>query len=394
MIERRHRPTVEGLLERHPAVALIGPRQSGKTTLALKIAEGRPSAYLDLEAPSDLARLGEPELYLGTLEDKLVILDEVHRVPDLFKVLRGLIDAGRRRGRRAGWFLLLGFASMDLLGQSSESLAGRIAYAELTPFDASEVARSAAETDRHWLRGGFPDSFLAAGDGASAEWREAFIRTYLERDIPGLGPRVPAETLRRFWTMLAHDQAGLLNAARLAQSLGVSGQTVGRYLDLLVDLLLVRRLAPWRSNIGKRMVKSPRVFVRDSGIVHALLGLESLDDVPGHPVAGASWEGYVIENLLSAAPANVRAGFYRTSTGAEIDLVLALPKRGLWAIEIKRSLAPRPSKGFWLACEDLRPDAKFVVTPGAERFPLGDGLEATGLADIMGQLAAKESKIM
>ena len=387
MIERRHQATVEGLLERHPAVALIGPRQSGKTTLALKIAQGRPSAYLDLEAPSDLARLGEPELYLGTLEDKLVILDEVHRVPDLFKVLRGLIDAGRRRGRRAGRFLLLGSASMDLLRQSSESLAGRIAYAELTPFDASEVVHSAAGMDRHWLRGGFPDSFLAADDGASAEWREAFIRTYLERDIPQLGPRVPAETLRRFWTMLAHDQAGLLNAARLAQALGVSGQTVGRYLDLLVDLLLVRRLASWRSNVGKRMVKSPRVFVRDSGIVHALLGLESLDDVLGHPVAGAGWEGYVIENLLSVAPTNVRAGFYRTSAGAEIDLVLAIPKRGLWAIEIKRSLAPRPSKGFWLACDDLRPDAKFVVYPGAERFPLSDGLVATGLADIMSQLA-------
>ncbi len=388
MIERRYQATVEGLLERHPAVALIGPRQSGKTTLALKIAQRRPSAYLDLEAPSDLARLGEPELYLGTLEDKLVILDEVHRVPDLFKVLRGLIDSGRRRGRRVGRFLLLGSASMDLLKQSSESLAGRIAYAELTPFDASEVVGRAADMDRHWLRGGFPDSFLAADDGASAEWREAFIRTYLERDIPGFGPRVPAETLRRFWTMLAHDQAGLMNAARLAQGLGVSGQTVGRYLDLLVDLLLVRRLAPWRSNVGKRMVKSPRVFVRDSGIVHALLGLETLDDVLGHPVAGAGWEGYVIENLLSVAPTNVRAGFYRTSAGAEIDLVLAIPKRGLWAIEIKRSLAPRPLKGFWLACEDLRPDASFVVYPGTERFPLGDGLEATGLADIMNQLAA------
>ncbi len=388
MIERRHQSTVEGLLERHPAVALIGPRQSGKTTLALKIARDRPSAYLDLEAPSDLARLGEPELYLETLEDKLVILDEVHRVPDLFKVLRGLIDAGRRRGRRVGRFLLLGSASMDLLRQASESLAGRIAYAELTPFDASEVVGGAAESDRHWLRGGFPDSFLAADDGVSAEWREAFIRTYLERDIAGFGPRVPAETLRRFWTMLAHDQAGLSNAARLAQALGVSGQTVGRYLDLLVDLLLVRRLEPWRSNVGKRMVKSPRVFVRDSGIVHALLGLETLDDVLGHPVAGASWEGYVIENLLSAAPTNVRAGFYRTSSGAEIDLILALPKRGLWAIEIKRSLAPRPSKGFWLACDDLRPDAKFVIYPGTERFPLSDGLEAIGLADIMSQLAA------
>ncbi|MCZ6523156.1 MAG: ATP-binding protein [Alphaproteobacteria bacterium] len=383
MIKRRHRTTIEGLLGRHPAVALLGPRQSGKTTLALEIAEGRPSTYLDLEAPSDLAKLAEPQLYLAPLEDKLVILDEVHRVPDLFKVLRGLIDAGRRRGRRVGRFLLLGSASIDLLKQSSESLAGRIAYAELTPFDASEVVAGTADMDRHWLRGGFPDSFLASGDRASAEWREAFIRTYLERDIPQLGPRVPAETLRRFWTMLAHDHGGLLNAARIAQGLGVSGNTVARYLDLLVDLLLVRRLEPWRSNIGKRMVKSPRVFVRDSGIVHALLGLATRDDLLGHPVVGASWEGYVIETLLSLAPPGTRAGFYRTSAGAEIDLVLALGPKRLWALEVKRSLTPRPSKGFWLACQDLEPDLRFVIYPGTERFPLKDGLEAIGLMEII-----------
>ena len=383
MIKRRHRTTIEGLLGRHPAVALLGPRQSGKTTLALEIAEGRPSTYLDLEAPSDLAKLAEPQLYLAPLEDKLVILDEVHRVPDLFKVLRGLIDAGRRRGRRVGRFLLLGSASIDLLKQSSESLAGRIAYAELTPFDASEVVAGTADMDRHWLRGGFPDSFLASGDRASAEWREAFIRTYLERDIPQLGPRVPAETLRRFWTMLAHDHGGLLNAARIAQGLGVSGNTVARYLDLLVDLLLVRRLEPWRSNIGKRMVKSPRVFVRDSGIVHALLGLATMDDLLGHPVVGASWEGYVIETLLSLAPPGTRAGFYRTSAGAEIDLVLALGPKRLWALEVKRSLTPRPSKGFWLACQDLEPDLRFVIYPGTERFPLKDGLEAIGLMEII-----------
>ncbi len=383
MIKRRHRTTIEGLLGRHPAVALLGPRQSGKTTLALEIAEGRPSTYLDLEAPSDLAKLAEPQLYLAPLEDELVILDEVHRVPDLFKVLRGLIDAGRRRGRRVGRFLLLGSASIDLLKQSSESLAGRVAYAELTPFDALEVVGRTADMDRHWLRGGFPDSFLAPDDRASAEWREAFIRTYLERDIPQLGPRVPAQTLRRFWTMLAHDQGGVLNAARIAQGLGVSGPTVARYLDLLVDLLLVRRLEPWRSNIGKRMVKSPRVFVRDSGIVHALLGLATMDDLLGHPVVGASWEGYVIETLLSLAPPGTRAGFYRTSAGAEIDLVLALGPERLWALEVKRSLTPRPSKGFRLACEDLEPDLRFVIYPGTERFPLKDGLEAVGLMELI-----------
>jgi len=388
MIERRHRATVEGLMQRHPAVALLGPRQSGKTTLALEIGQGRSSVYLDLESPSDLVKLKEPELYLVGHEDKMVILDEVQRVPDLFKVLRGLIDAGRRRGHRVGRFLLLGSASIDLLKQSSETLAGRIAHSELTPFDMLEVVKTSADMNRHWLRGGFPDSFLAPDDRSSAEWRELFIRTYLERDIPQLGPRVPAETLRRFWTMLAHEQGGLLNAARISQGLAVSGHTVARYLDLLVDLLLVRRLTPWISNTGKRMVKSPRVFVRDSGIVHALLGLETLDKLLGHPVVGASWEGYVIENLLSTAPANAQAGFYRTSAGAEIDLVLSMGDGRLWAIEIKRSLSPQPSKGFWLACDDIRPDARFVVYPGAERYPLKDGLEAIGLAEIMGLLAA------
>lgn len=389
MIERRHRAAVEGLLQRHPAVALLGPRQSGKTTLALEIGRGRPFVYLDLESPSDLAKLAEPELYLAAQENKLVIIDEVQRAPDLFRVLRGLIDAGRRRGHKAGRFLLLGSASIDLLKQSSETLAGRIAYSELTPFDVFDVVKTAADMDRHWLRGGFPNSFLAPDNQNSAEWREFFIRTYLERDIPQLGPRVPAETLRRFWTMLAHEQGGLLNAARISQGLAVSGHTVARYLDLLVDLLLVRRLPPWISNIGKRMVKSPRVFVRDSGIAHALLGLETQDNLLGHPVVGSSWEGYVIENLLSAAPTNARSGFYRTSAGAEIDLVLSMGASRLWAIEIKRSLSPQPSKGFWLACDDIKPDARFVIYPGTERYPLKEGLEAIGLAEIMGLLTTK-----
>ncbi len=273
--------------------------------------------------------------------------------------------------------------------QSAESLAGRIAYSELTPFDATEVVHTPGDMDRHWLRGGFPNSYLAADDRASAEWREAFIRTYLERDIPQLGGRMPAETLRRFWTMLSHEQGGLLNAARIAKSLAVSGQTVARYLDLLVDLLLVRRLEPWTSNAGKRMVKSPRVFVRDSGIVHSLLGIETLDDLLGHPVAGGSWEGYIIENLLPAAPAGAQAGFYRTAAGAEIDLVLPMGRKGLWAIEIKRSLAPQPSKGFWLACEDLKPDAKFVVYPGSGGFPLKDGLLVIGLQEILKLIMAR-----
>ena len=268
---------------------------------------------LKLPSKCDRARLSDPELYLSLHEDKLVILDEVHRLPGLFQVLRGLIDRGRRRGRRSARFLLLGSASLDLLRQSGESLAGRISYLEMNPLDALEIG--ATDQNKLWLRGGFPDSFLATSDLASLRWRQDFIRTYLERDVPLLGPRIPAEMLRRFWTMLAHHQSGLLNAAEFARALGVDGKTVATYIDLLVDLLLVRRLPPWHANIGKRLVKSPRIFVRDSGITHALLGLSSLDEVLGHPVAGASWEAFAIETLTSVAGAGTQAYFYRTSAG-------------------------------------------------------------------------------
>lgn len=386
MIDRRHRIDIENLLQSFPAVVLLGPRQCGKTTLALNIAATQNSVYLDLESPSDLAKLDEPELYLNSHMDKLVLLDEVQRKPELFQVLRGLVDVGKRQGKMVGRFLLLGSASIELLKQSSETLAGRLHPFELTPFDALEVASTPTNLDRHWLRGGFPDSFLATSDETSTAWRQAFIRTYLERDIPQLGPRIPAETLRRFWTMLAHEQGGLLNAARIAQGLGVSGVTVARYLDLMVDLLLVRRLAPWTSNAGKRMVKSPRVFVRDSGLVHSLLGIRTADDLQGHPIVGPSWEGYVIENLLTVLPPHAQTGFYRTSSGAEIDLVISLGADKTIAIEIKRSLAPQPTKGFWLACDDIKPKRKFVVYPGAERYPMKDGLEAVGLIDLMVEL--------
>ena len=353
MLSRRSETQLRDLLAEYPAVALLGPRQVGKTTLALEIARAEDSVYLDLESPSDRARLSDPELYLSDHEDRLVILDEVHRVPDLFQSLRGLIDRGRRHGRRTGRFLLLGSASIDLLRQSGETLAGRIAYLELNPFDVLEIG--AGDHDALWVRGGFPDSFLAKDDGGSLSWRENFIRTYLERDVPQLGPRIPAETLRRFWMMLAHTQGGLFNAASLARGLGVDGKTIQAYLDLLVDLLLVRRLPPWRSNIGKRLVKSPKTYVRDSGIAHALLGIGSKEELVGHPVVGPSWEGFVIESLLSIAPERAGASFYRSSGGAEVDLVMELPGRDPWAIEIKRSLAPRPSRGFHSACEDIRP---------------------------------------
>lgn len=386
MIRRALKATVERLLGNHPAVGLLGPRQVGKTTLAHEIARGRPNVYLDLEAASDRAKLADPELYLAQHGDKLVILDEIHRTPDLFPSLRGIIDEGRRRGRRSGRFLVLGSASLDLLRQSAESLAGRIAYVELAPLDALEVRGASRVRDQLWQRGGFPDSFLARSGAESFGWRQAFIRTYLERDVPQLGPRIPAETLRRFWTMLSHAQGSLLNAARLASGLGVSGQTVGRYLDLLVDLLLARRLAPWTPNIGKRLVRAPKIYLRDSGIAHALLGIRDFETLLAHPVAGASWEGFAIENLIAAAPAATRTGFFRTSAGAEIDLVMAFAPGRLWAIEVKRSLAPKPGRGFHQACADLRVENSLIVYPGEERFPLGSGVEAVGLTQLMREL--------
>ncbi len=379
MIERRITAQLTERLDSTPAVALLGPRQVGKTTLARMIGEQRPSLYLDLESDADRARLADPELYLAGHENKLVILDEVHRLPGLFQILRGLIDEGRRKGRRAGRFLLLGSASLDLLRQSGESLAGRISYLEMGPLDGLEVP--AKDLSRLWNRGGFPDSFLAADDRLSQRWRQDFVRTYLERDVPMLGPRIAAETLRRFWTMLAHHQSGLLNAAEFARALGVDGKTVAAYLDLLVDLLLVRRLEPWHANAGKRLVKSPRVYVRDSGLVHTLLGLATLEDVLGHPVAGASWEGFVIETMIAAAPEGTRANFYRTAAGAEIDLLLTLPGGALWAIEVKRSLAPTLERGFHQACADLKPERRIVIYPGSESYPLREGVEVKPLQD-------------
>jgi len=387
LIQRRAEAEVVDRLGQSPAVALIGPRQVGKTTLALELASTRPSVYLDLESETDRAKLSEPELYLASHADELVILDEVHRAPGLFQILRGLIDSGRRRGRRAGRFLLLGSASIDLLKQSGETLAGRIAFVELDPFDVLEVG--APRASDLWLRGGFPESFLAANDAQSLRWRQDFIRTYLERDIPLLGPRVSAETLRRFWTMIAHAQASVLNTAALARGLGVDGKTVARYLDLLVDLLLVRRLAPWHRNVGKRLVKSPKVFIRDSGLAHALLGIRDMEALVGHPVVGPSWEAYAIENVLTVAPRAVEASFFRTAAGAEVDLVLTWPDETTWAIEMKRGLNPSVERGFHSARETLSPERSFVVYPGTERFPLATDVEAIGLPELLALVGAR-----
>jgi predicted AAA+ superfamily ATPase len=389
MLPRRALAPLRQLLGEFPAVAILGPRQVGKTTLALELAATLPaSAYLDLESPSDAVKLNDPGAYFDAHPNELVILDEVQRAPQLFVQLRGVIDARRRAGKRSGQFLLLGSATGALLQQSAESLAGRIAYLELTPLCALEVP--AGEVRDLWIRGGFPDSFLAASDEGSLRWRQQFVAAYLERDVPQLGPRIPAETLRRLWTMLAYEQGQLLNAAKLASSLAVSGQTVARYLDLLADLMLVRRLPPWAGNERKRLVRSPKVFVRDSGLVHALLGLGTFDDVIAHPVAGGSWEGWVIENLLAVVPNGTHAFFYRSSAGAEIDLVLELPKRERWAVEIKRSTAPAVSKGFHIAAADARATRRLVVHSGAESFPLGQDVIASSLIDLMRELKGRK----
>ncbi len=387
VINRRLEHTIEEILKRSASVALIGPRQVGKTTIALNISETTPSIYLDLESRIDLEKVRDINAFHDDNRTKLIILDEVQRLPEVFAQLRGIIDKERRKGNKAGQFLFLGSASIDLLKQSSESLAGRIAYIELHPIDILEYAGESIERmNTLWLRGGFPESLLSTSDQQSLDWRRDFIRTYLERDIPQLGPRIPAETLERFWTMLAHNQGSVLNAAHLARNLEVTGVTIGRYLDLMVDLLLVRRLKPWTFNIGKRLVRSPKIYIRDSGITHALLNIGNYSELLGHPVVGGSWEGFVIENIMSVAPTNVQPFYYGTPAGAEIDLVLEFSPTEKWAIEIKRNNAPSISKGFYIACEDIQPQRRYVVYSGKDRFPLANGVMAIPLFELMQQI--------
>ncbi len=384
MIGRRIKQQVREALDRQAAVAIIGPRQVGKTTLACEVAEERDALYLDLEDRNDRERLSDPGLFLEHYEDRLVILDEIHRTPELFQSLRGIIDRGRRTGQRTGRFLILGSASIDLLRQSGESLAGRIEYVDMHPLDITEVGTADHALNRLWIRGGFPDSYLARNDEYSFRLRKDFIRTYLERDVSQFGPRIPAATLESLWTMLSHGQGSLLNASNLASALSLSAPTVTGYIDLLVDLLLVRRLRPYHTHIGKRLVKSPKVYVRDTGLLHALLGLGDHNSLFGHPVVGASWEGFVIENILSDLPYRTQSTFYRTAAGAEVDLVLEFPGTSeIWAIEIKRALSAKPKKGFYHACEDIQPHKSFVVYAGQERYPISEGVDAISLPEIM-----------
>ncbi|HIJ94478.1 MAG TPA: ATP-binding protein [Desulfuromonadales bacterium] len=384
MISRLLYPKLSEALSHSPAVALIGPRQVGKTTLALEIGQTFNALYLDLESEQDLAKLAQPELYLADHQDRLVIIDEVHRLPGLFPILRGLIDKGRRDGLRTGRYLLLGSASLDLLKQSGETLAGRIAYLELAPFHILEIGELPSDT--LWVAGGFPESLLASDSRQSLRWRQDFIRTYLERDIPQFGPRIAAETLRRFWVMLAHNQGGLLNTAQFSRNLGVDVKTINGYIDLLIDLMLVRRLHPWHANIGKRLVKSPKLYVRDSGLVHALLAIQDKESLLAHPVVGQSWVCFVIENLLAAGMGQVQGYFYRTGGGAEIDLLLLWPDGSLWAVEVKRSLSPKLERGFYAACDDLKPAKKFVVYPGVERYRIASDIEAIPLEALAEQV--------
>jgi predicted AAA+ superfamily ATPase len=380
---------IETRLAQMPGVVLLGPRQVGKTTLAREIASKAksPSVYLDLERPVDRRRLQDPDAFLRAQIGKLVVLDEIHRLPELFAVLRGIIDDRRAAGDRAGHFLLLGSAAIDLMRQASETLAGRVSYMDLAPINALELRPQIGDVDQLWTRGGFPESLLAADDNASASWRGAFIRSYLERDVPMFAPRMPAEAIGRLWTMLAHAQGAPLNQSRFASSLSVSTPAVTRYIDLLVDLLLVRRLRPWSGNVGKRLVKSPKVYIRDSGLTHALLDLETWDDILGHPVAGASWEAFVIENLIEAAGDRRTPYFYRTEDGAEIDLLFELGGKVEMAIEIKRSTAPSLSRGFHSARETIAARDAYVVHGGHETWPMSGDVTAISLVGLMQKLA-------
>ena len=384
MLRRQITQKLQSTIAQVPAVALLGARQVGKTTLAKTIAKDINSIYLDLEAPEDLLKLSDPTSFLSAHADKLVILDEIQRSPELFPVLRGLIDKNRERGRGAGQFLLLGSASMDLMRQSSESLAGRISYFEMSGLSLTEIDRN--QRDRLWLRGGFPDSYLATDDDLAMDWLENLVRTYLERDVPQMGFRIPAARLRRLWTMLAHLQGEPINYSKLAANLEVDAKTVSNYIDILTDLLLVRRLEPWHTNVKKRLVKSPRYYVRDSGILHRLLGINSYDELLSNPVLGKSWEGFVVENILSVLPSRAETYFYRTAAGAEIDLVIKMTSSEIWAVEIKYGVAPKLGKHYGQTCDDVGATHKYILYGGDDEFPVGNDVKIISLSALMERL--------
>jgi predicted AAA+ superfamily ATPase len=383
MIARRLAKVLKNRVMQVPVVALLGSRQVGKTTLARSLKLGKPVLYLDLERPSDAAKLIDPELYLGRYADHLIILDEIQRVPDLFPVLRSLVDERRRAGEAAAQFLLLGSASPDLLQQSSETLAGRISYLELCPLQLGELNNREDVMDRHWLRGGYPDSFLAANDVTSRQWREDFVISYVERYLPQLGISATPLLLRRLCSMVAHQQGATLNLSRMAGSLGIDGKTVRHYLDLLEGLYLVRRLPPWGRNTGKRLVKSPKVYWRDSGLLHCLAGINDIEHLLGHPLCGHSWEGYCLEQIMSLLPSSVTCTHYRTHAGAEIDLVIETSAGEVIAIEIKRTLSPKLSPGFLEGSRTLGSTHGYIIMPHGDPYPLSESVIAIGLREFL-----------
>ncbi len=381
------RQTLEQRLASKPAVLLVGPRQVGKTTLARQFCDQIGATYLDLESPTDRDKLSDPEWYLTQKLGELVVLDEVHRVPDLFPILRGRIDEGRRRGIRAGMYLLLGSASIDLLDRSSESLAGRVSFLELDPLSAAEIdGDDPARLLALWCRGGFPESSLTDTDAQSYQWRQDFIATYLEREVPQFAPRRSTQLMRTLWTMMAHLQGQVLNTSAIARSIGTDYKTVQSYLDMLEQLLLIRTVQPWHVNVGKRLVKRPKVYIRDSGLLHALLGIRDLESLLSNPIVGASWEGFVMQQIIACVPSGISIHYYRTSGGAEIDIVLNLPDGRLWALEVKRSTKPTPRRGFHVAISDIKPARSIVVYAGTERQTLRDSIEVMPLMDLVREI--------
>ncbi|MCB0546177.1 MAG: ATP-binding protein [Phaeodactylibacter sp.] len=367
------------LVSYFPVVAIVGPRQVGKTSLveAIRSKLDKQSVYLDLENPDDLVKLNTPSLFLEPLADQTVILDEVQKAPQLFPVLRGIIDRNRKPGR----FILLGSASPDLIRDTSESLAGRIAYHELKPLYWEEI-KALADYRTHWFRGGFPLSLLAPNDEYARLWRMNFIKTYLERDLPLLGLKADPILTGRLWQMTAHLSGSLLNMENLSSSLGIHGTTVRSYLDFFESAYLIRRLQPYHTNIKKRLVKTPKVYIRDTGILHQLLGIPSLFELAGNPMLGASWETYVIEQISAILPDWAELYFYRTHQGTEADLVIARGGKPELLVEIKYSTTPRLSKGFHIAKEDLKTQKHFVICPVEAGFPLSEEVRVLGVNEL------------
>lgn len=375
MLNRLTIDRIDRALEQTPAIVLLGARQVGKTTLARSLAEAYNAIYLDMETPEDLLRLGDPSAFFQRHGDQLIVLDEIQHRPEIFRVLRGVIDRNRQQGRSSRQFLLLGSASMKLMRQTSESLAGRISLIEMSGLNLVETAsarQSIGNPHTLWLRGGFPEAYLAQDNETAMLWLENLIRTYLERDVPQLGFRVPAVRLRRLWAMLAHLQGEPPNHSKLGATQAVAGKTVGHYIDILDDLLLLRRLPPWHANTKKRLVKSSRCYIRDSGLLHRLLGIGSMDALLANPILGKSWEGFVIENIHSLLPPLAETCFYRTDAGAEIDLVIRMPNSEVWAVEIKYGSTPRLSRRYSQTCDDVAATRKYIVYGGEDEFPLGD----------------------